>query len=134
MGYSNDGLCHVLDKDSNTTFIIPENCCVRLLDEIYDSPPYFEQGCDVHAVYPQTDTLYLGTIIDNTVHNNVIAVVFQDYEDGKAETRYVPVVDIVLSQCLAITSIRCGVCCGIMFQVNDKNPLINTFPCIKCKK
>jgi len=40
LGYSSDGICHVLDKDSNTTFIIPENTCVRLPEEFYTLSGY----------------------------------------------------------------------------------------------
>ena len=131
-GYTNNGLCHIMDYDNETEYIVPESTFVRLPNDFNYREPYFERDSKVHAVYPDTDTLYPGVINDNTkVVNNKVAVVFVA-DDGKDDTQLVPIVDILKDEQVLSTRLFCGLCVNRMYR--SKSKPISIAVCIKCKK
>ena len=134
VGYSGDGLCHVIDKESNETFIIPENTCLPLPEVFGDPLPFFEIGTDVYAVWPETDTLYMGHVLDNTVDkNNKISIQFEgDNDEPMIES--ILVVDIVCLKDVPATALKCEFCSKLITRVKKKINAFAPVKCLKCKK
>ena len=128
-GYSGDGLCHVIDKELNEIFIIPENTFLPLPEISGEPLPIFENGTDVYAVWPDTDTLYPGHVLDNTVDkNNKISLQFLgDNEEPQIES--ILVFDIVHEKDVPVTALKCESCSKPIKRVKKK---INAFATVKC--